>query len=240
MSLRPASARGYGGRVSNTSLSVAGPVTETFTVPMGRYLGYVVVGVAGILLILALATHDSSSYGLGAFSIAFALLAWVVLIRPQVSAHANGLVMRNMVRDTFVPWASIRTCRVAATLQVGTGDKVYYGLGISKSARAANKERRALKKVAAGPTTIGFSPLKFMSTTTLDSNGPKDAVPRPNFLAQEYAINNNFLFAEQRIETLAKKGAAATADQRPKVVWDVLSSGALVLAVVLAVSVFVV
>lgn len=221
--------------MSNAAIDAAGPRTETFAVPMGRYLGYFVVGLAALLVVLSIVSHDSTSLALAGFAIAGALVSWVVLIRPEVTAHSNGLLMRNMLRDTFVPWASIKSCRVAATLQIATRDRVYHGLGISKSARAANKERRQLKRKVGGPM-LGFSPIKFMSTTTFDSNQPNDAVPRKDFLAQEYAINNNFMFAEQRIESLAMKGAAATREQNPAVVWDRLSVGALLIAVLAVVA----
>ncbi|MGI8577610.1 MAG: hypothetical protein ACR2KG_06755 [Nocardioidaceae bacterium] len=63
------------------------------------------------------------------FSIAFAALAWVVLVRPAPAAHKNGMLLQNMVRDSFVPWNSIAGCRVAQTLQVATRDKVITASG---------------------------------------------------------------------------------------------------------------
>jgi hypothetical protein len=216
--------------VSNTAVSAAGPRTEKFSVPMGRYLGYVVVAAAFAMLVLGVISEGTGSLALSAVCVAGGLIAWIVLIRPEVSAHANGLLMRNMLRDTFLPWSSIRSCRVSQTLQVGTRDRVYHGLGISKSARSANKERRRMRRMPGNPAS-GMGPLKFLSTT-LDTPARTPGGPAVNVFRQEQTIKNDYTFAERRIETLAQKNAQATAGLEPAVRWDPMSVGGLTLAVV--------
>jgi hypothetical protein len=211
--------------VQNAAVEAAGPRTETFLVPMGRYFGYVVVGAGVLLAVLGIVGQGTDAFGLIGFCVAFSLLAWVVLIRPQVTAHRNGLLLRNMLRDTFLPYSCIKSCRIAQTLQIGTRDKVYHGLGVSKSARQAARERRQIRRQEPiGPNT-GAGRLEFPPKSDLDSNRTD-----VNVVMQEHVVKNNFTHTEERIEALVKRGAASTAGQSPKVVWDVVPLVALVAA----------
>lgn len=217
--------------MTNTAAEEAGPQTERFIVPMGRYLGYAVVIAGALLSSYALTQEGWGAIRLIGFAVAFALVAWVVLIRPQVTAHTHGLLMRNMVRDTFLPWASIKSCRVAQTLQIGTRDKVYHGLGVSKSARAAKREWRQSRRQQTflGPNT-GMSALKFAPPGLAGESAEQKT--EVNMAREEILIKNEFAHTEQRIERLAMQGAAATTDQTPTVAWDPVPVVALVGAAV--------
>jgi hypothetical protein len=213
-------------------VEAAGPRIEKYIVPMGRYFGYFVVGVAAVLIIVAVSDRGSGAFGLGAFCVAFSLVAWVVLIRPEVAAHRNGLLLRNMLRDTFVPWSSIKSCRVAQTLQIGTRDRIYHGLGVSKSARQFARERRQARRATPiGPTT-GAAPLILPPRTDLDDNIEVDP------MTQEHRVKSNFTHTERRIEMLVKERSKATADQTPRVVWDLAPIVALVVAAAATVAAF--
>lgn len=219
--------------MTNSAVEEAGPQTESFATPSGRYLGYIVVGAAVVLCLLGLKSQGTGALGMISICVAFALLAWVALIRPRVSAHQNGLLLRNMLRDTFVPWASIRSCRAAQTLQVGTRDRIYHGLGLTKSARQASKEQRQRRVGPGGGRTI-FGPNLGMSSMASAPQLPS----RPdgedglivNKVNEEQIGGSYFSHAEQRIETLAKQHAAKTADKTPRVVWDPMAIGGLLLA----------
>ena len=216
--------------MTNTAVEAAGPQTETFVTPAGRYLGYIVVGSAVVLSLLGLKSQGTGAFGLIGFCIAFALVAWVVLIRPRVTAHRNGLLLRNMLRDTFVPWASIKSCRIGQTLEVGTRDKVYHGLGLTKSARQATREqrqRRGAARSVMGPN-FGMSSLAAKPDLVPKSNDGLQV----NKVKEEQIGSSYFSHAEQRIETLAQEGAARTIGASPTTVWDLLAIGALLLAVV--------
>ncbi len=214
--------------MTNSAVEAAGPEIETFATPAGRYLGYIVVGAAVVLCVLGLNSQGTDAFGLMGFSLAFASLAWVALIRPRVTAHQQGLLLRNMLRDTFVPWAMIRTCRAAQTLQVGTRDKIYHGLGLTKSARQASREARQRNdrgRSMVGPN-LGMS--SVASAPTMAAK-PTDGLI-VNQAKEEQIGGSYFSHAEQRIEILARKGAAVSADKQPKVAWDPIAIGALVLA----------
>jgi PH (Pleckstrin Homology) domain-containing protein len=214
--------------VTNTAIEAAGPQTETFATPAGRILGYVVVGVAIIMVLLALRAQGTGAIGPIGLCVALAALSWVTLIRPRVTAHTNGLLLRNMLRDTFVPWASIKSCRVAQTLQIGTRDRVYHGLGVTKSARQATREQRRRfnpksRRMTFGPN-FGMGSLASAPEVAMDEGHDAHRVK------QEQEGANYFTHTEQRIETLAQKNATATADFQPKIVWDPLAIGGVVLA----------
>jgi hypothetical protein len=214
--------------VTNTVDEAAGPEIETFATPAGRYLGYIVVGAAFVLCLLGLKSQGTGAFGLMGFCVAFSALAWVTLIRPRVTAHRNGLVLRNMLRDTFVPWASIKSCRVSQTLQIGTRDKVYHGLGLTKSARQASREQR--QRRSGGRTILGPNlGMSSMASAPTISDKPTDGLIVDK--AKEQQIGGSyFSHAEQRIETLAQQGAPKTRGEEPKVVWDPMAIGGLLLA----------
>jgi hypothetical protein len=215
--------------VTNAAVEAAGPQIETFATPAGRILGYVVVAAAVVLSLLGLKSQGTGALGLIAICVAFAALTWVTLIRPKVTAHQNGLLLRNMLRDTLLPWATIRSCRAAQTLQVGTRDKVYHGLGLTKSARQSTRElrpRRGGRKTIFGPN-LGMTSLASAPTVSTDDDGMSVDRAKGQQTGSSY-----FTHAEQRIETLAQQRAAKTAEATPRVVWDPVAVGALVLAAV--------
>jgi hypothetical protein len=213
--------------VTNAAVEAAGPRTESFAAPAGRYLGFIVVGAAVVLILLGLKSQGTGAFGLVGFSVAFALVAWVVLIRPRVTAHRNGLLMRNMLRDTFVPWATIKSCRVGQTLQIGTRDRVYHGLGLTKSARQATREQRQKRgdrREIVGPN---FGMTSHAGARTIGSPSAKDGKLEVNLSKQEQIGGSYFSHAEQRIEWLAQQGKVRSAGSTPAMVWDPLPIGAL-------------
>ena len=181
-----------------------------------------------VLCLLGLKSQGTDAFGLVGFCIAFAALAWVALIRPRVTAHQNGLLLRNMLRDTFLPWATIKSCRAAQTLQIGTRDKVYHGLGLTKSARQASREAAPAGQ-RAGRSSAPTSGCRSMASAPTMPASPTDGLI-VNKAQQEQIGGSYFSHAEQRIETLARQGASKTAGPEPKIVWDPMAIGGLVLA----------
>jgi hypothetical protein len=121
--------------VSNPAVDAAGAETERFTGPGGRLFGWAGVVFAAALVVYVVVldpTHDIKGI---CVALCLAALSWVVLIRPMVSSNANGVILRNMLRDTFVPWSKIERCRVVQTLQIATDEAHFHGLGVGRSAR---------------------------------------------------------------------------------------------------------
>ncbi len=117
-------------------MEAAGEPVERFASPPARWLGIVMVVVAAIIIVDLLVGNPSQDYKDVAFWLMLLLAVWVVLVRPVVSANTHGVLMRNMVRDVFVPWSAIARARVFHTLQVVTHEsQKFHGVGVSRTTR---------------------------------------------------------------------------------------------------------
>jgi hypothetical protein len=126
--------------VTNAAVRAAGDEVEKLPVSTGWWFGWLVVGLATLAVAALLAGDPVSDREAIAITLQVALVTWLTLIRPRVVAHANGVVLRNMLRDIFVPWSKIERCRVVQTLHVVTDEAAFHGLGVSRSARAIAKQ----------------------------------------------------------------------------------------------------
>lgn len=215
----------YSEPVANEGAGAAGPVVESFAPLAGRVLGYVAVGAGVVLVLGALLSDPAASRGLILFGIVMCLLAWVVLIRPLVVAHANGVLLRNMVRDTFIPWSCVERARVLQTLQVVTATKVYHGLGVSRSGRSIAKESRQ------GHTTPGF--FGIGGSGMYGRSYPAEAESS----AARHSIGGTYqAYVESRLQDLSATRASSAPGQ-PVQSWAPLPLAALGLAAGLVVSV---
>ncbi len=206
--------------MANRAVAAAGPVIETFTPLSGRVLGYLAVG-AGLLLALASVSDPIANQGAILVGVILSLIAWVVLIRPLVVAHTNGVVLRNMVSDTFIPWSSIEKALVLQTLRVVTPTKVYHGLGVSRSARSIVKESRP------GHATPGFFGM-----------GGSGALGRSDSPAVDPHAGGTYqAYVESRLHDLAAappKGSPSGTSTQPVVSWAVLPLVAVAVAALCA------
>jgi hypothetical protein len=126
--------------VPNAAEEAAGPVVERFARGPGHWLGWFGVAV-GVVTAGASALNSLSNWrevGLGA---AIALVCWIVLIRPEASLREHGVLMRNMVRDAFIPASKIEACHTSQTLMVRAEAVVYHCPAISRSARSMMREK---------------------------------------------------------------------------------------------------
>ncbi len=210
--------------MSTDAERAAGTVVERFAPTSGRALGYL-TALAGLgLAVGAAASGVPANRGLLLFGIALTLVAWVVLIRPVVSAHQHGVLLRNMLRDTFVPWASIERTRALQTLQVVTPQGIYHGLGVSRSARSMIRESRR------GAPTPGFFGV-----------GSSGAFGRSYPMHDDSAAKQGATYSayvESRLRDLGTR-AAADGPDRPVISWSPLPLIALGAAVACAVLILV-
>lgn len=207
----------------NPAVRDAGPVVEKFAPTGGRTLGYISVALLAVLAVGLLASDARQNYELVLGCVAAGLVGWVALIRPEAVAHANGLVLRNMVRDAFVPWAQIRRCRVSQTLQVATDEGHFHGLGVTRSARSMIKGDRIVGKLQMGGGSIfGMG----MAGGHGDSASAYAASRRAN---QEATGGSYTDYVSTRILDLARRGDTAS-QARPLVGWDRVAVAALTAA----------
>ncbi|MGI8577608.1 MAG: hypothetical protein ACR2KG_06745 [Nocardioidaceae bacterium] len=235
--------------MTNNAAEAAGPRIEKFASSSGRILGYVIVVFFAVVAVYSVATGFVNDIPTVLICIAFAALAWVVLIRPEAAAHQNGLLLQNMVRDYYVPWNAISRCRVAQTMQIATADKVYHGLGVTKSARQGLKQERRQKRAmdsvsssfGMGGRTATRGEGAFGSRRGggfgVSMFGAKASPPAPegsvNYAKQEHVGGDYFSYVEQKVDQLAH---SSRADAGPPVVtWAAVPIGALLVAIAAAV-----
>jgi hypothetical protein len=181
--------------IRNAAVDAAGPQVETFASSSGRAIGWIGVVLGVVVAASAALTETADNRALIFGGIALACVTWVTMIRPQASVHKGALLLRNIVRDTAIPWARIHRCVAAQTLQVRTDEKVFHGLGVTRSARTIMKEDHG-----ATPLTTGIASKLFRSTPA-EPSGPS--------LAKQEQIGGTYTgYVESRIN-----GLVASADK---------------------------
>ncbi len=127
---------------------------HAFKPTSGTLLGIAGLVAAGLVVVLAAVT-DHSVMGLrtalGAALVA--LLIWMVLLRPRVTAYADTLVLRNMATDVRIPLAAIDDVAVRHVLHVWVGDERYTCAGIGRSTRSMVRASGGGPHAAAGAET---------------------------------------------------------------------------------------
>ncbi len=214
--------------MSNQAVDEAGAVVEKFAASGGRSLGYVSVG---LLLIVAAGSAVAgvvANHELILATVAAALIGWVALIRPVAVAHARGLLLRNMARDTFIPWSKVERCAVHQTLQVATPEGMFHGLGVSRSARSLMKSDKTISSMQMrGTGFLGFG----------GGGGGVGSSTNPSRRANEEASGGSYTdYISSRILDLARRGKDVEAET--VVAWDPLPVTAVVIAAVCVALVF--
>lgn len=208
----------------NSAGEAAGPETERFAASSGRWLGYVSATAGALMTIAALVTDVAGNRGQALAGVAIALVSWVVIIRPQVAAHEHGVLLTNMLRDTFVPWTGIRRCRVVQTLQVDTEEQTFHGLGLGRSARSLMREQRGGR--SGTPFGIGsgglLSPTRVV--TGQEANEPATGLDYVDYVESQLTD---------------RAGKAGDGGDRPVVAWAVPPLAALAVAAACVVFIFV-
>lgn len=118
-------------------------VIERFSPSAGRWMGVATLALLVVVAGFVIATGRLGDQpGLLIGLATAALLCWVALVRPAVQARGDHLLLRNLVRDTEVPWHLVDQVRIAQTLRVQAGDKVHHGVAVGRSARSDMRAQR--------------------------------------------------------------------------------------------------
>ena len=209
--------------VPNRAVAQAGPVVETFAATGGRVLGYVAGGLLLALVAGGVVADPGANRGLILICTAGVLLTWVALVRPQVAAHAHGLLLRNMVRDTYIPWSAIERCKVNQTLQVVTQRRQFHGLGVSRSARSMVRGDQP----ARGAQLLGSGGAGFLGS------GGAAHDKAPNRRANEEASGGIYTdYVAARILDLARRDTQQEERVDAVVAWDPVPLAACGVAIV--------
>jgi hypothetical protein len=89
--------------------------------------------VTGLILLVSLA-RNWADYPRAMFAswVVFALaVTWSVFIRPAVLLGVEGVMVRNVLRDVYIPWAALTEVKSRWNLKVFAGDRGYTAWAIS-------------------------------------------------------------------------------------------------------------
>ncbi len=191
---------------------------EKFASSGGRLLGYASVGLLIVVAVGSALSDPVANQEVTLASVAVALLAWLALIRPYAAAHSRGLLLRNMLRDTLVPWSKIERCAVLQTLQVATPDGTFHGLGVSRSARSLIKSEKSVNAMQMRGGFLGMGSIAGGGSWADPSRRANEEAPGGSYTD----------YIPSRILDLAHRGRDVEGET--VVAWDPLPVTALVVA----------
>jgi hypothetical protein len=117
-------------------------VVERFHPTNGRFSGFLGLGCAAVVLVLAVAAWDTGrALGVAIVACLGGVLVWVAMLRPALWATEHDLVLRSMFHTDRVPLGSIDKVAVGQVLAVTAGGKRYVSPVIGYTARQSIKAK---------------------------------------------------------------------------------------------------
>jgi hypothetical protein len=118
-------------------------VIERFGATPSRVVGLLVVAFAVFAAVDA-ARHGLTATNLLIIAVAVfaATAAWMVLVRPRVTAYQRAVVIHNPASDIEIPWPLVLGAEARQTLRVYTEDETFHAAGIVKSSRQIIQAKR--------------------------------------------------------------------------------------------------
>ncbi|HEX8780685.1 MAG TPA: hypothetical protein VF728_05910 [Nocardioides sp.] len=116
-------------------------MTERISTASGRLTGWLMLGLAAFVLVLAV-LEEAALTPLGPAAVLVGVLAWASTLRPALVVDDGVLVLRNMLDTVRVPLAAIEQLAVRQVLVLRCGDKRYVSSAVGRSWRQAMKSSR--------------------------------------------------------------------------------------------------
>lgn len=175
-------------------------IVESFAPTSGRVLGIITL-VIGLAVIVDIIVEWRSLEGLtaGAVVIALGAVVWSSMVRPSVVAYEEILVLRNFIRDIWIPWRLVKNAEVKPVLTINTTDGQAFrsvALGATGADRRAMWKARARAAEADRGVASSAGPLGGRSTSPAGPPGPA-AAPH----------ESSAMRAATRVEVMAEKYA---------------------------------
>jgi hypothetical protein len=169
------------------------PVVERFQPTNGRFSGFLGLGAAGVILVLALVDGDAGRpLGIAILAVLGGLLVWAALLRPAMWATSRDLVMRGMFHTDAIPLAAIDRVVVTQVLTVSAGGKRYTSPAVGYTARqtmkAKSRSRGATEKTPSEVDTHQLfveARINHLAQDTRDRTGIKKGSPEQAALAAD-------------------------------------------------------
>jgi hypothetical protein len=211
--------------VSNAAVDAAGSRIERFGPSPGRVFGLVMIGLAGAAIVAILLGDPGRDAKAIMFAAGLALVCYVVLVRPVVSANANGVLLVNMMRDVFIPWSAIDRCRSLHTLQIVTHDNTHFhGLGISRTSRQMARKNNGRTSLLSAGLSLGFASGSAARGSADGSSAGDRSGAGPRAASVVYPD-----YVENRIERLARESVSASHEPVVSWAWEAVAAMAAVL-----------
>ena len=129
--------------------------------------------------------------------LAFAALAWTILLRPRVRLLADHVELRNGFSDFLIPYAAISEVAIRSFTAVQVGEKRYIGLAVGRPRTSMTRRRkdqlaRPTPDLASGKSLEGASAADLLQVTLEDrvhrAEREQSAVVRRRWALPELAV----------------------------------------------------
>jgi hypothetical protein len=125
---------------------------HAFKPTSGTIIGSIgIVAAASVAVVAVLTDHTVTGLRTALGAALVAVVVWMVLLRPRVTAYADTLVLRNMASDFHIPLAAVDAVSVRQMLTVSVGSERYTCAGIGRSTRSVLRATRGGRSDAPAP-----------------------------------------------------------------------------------------
>lgn len=170
-------------------------VVESFAPVGGRVLGVITLVIALVVIVdIVLQWRTFDGLTAGGVVLALSALVWISMIRPAVVAYEDVLVMRNLIRDVWIPWSLVKGTEIRPILIVHTEQGDFRSVAVA----VTRADRRAMWR-------------SKEDAAKLRSMGGGVAPTPASRAAEQTARTAPAMHASHRIEVMAKKYAENTA-----------------------------
>jgi hypothetical protein len=116
------------------------------------WLAAISVVMAGLLLLSLVRSWAQDPRPLfGAWVLFGVAVAWAIFVRPSVLIDAEGVTIRNIVRDIHIPWAALTDVSTRWNLKVMVGNRGYDAWAISSQVDRPKSASSALLRDPVSP-----------------------------------------------------------------------------------------
>ena len=167
-----------------------------------------VSGVIGLVLLVSMAwrwAEDPEPLFLAWVLFGLALM-WSLFVRPAVLLDDDGVTIRNVVRDIYIPWAKVTDVEFRWNLKVFVGDRSFTAWAISSQVERPKRP------------SGGMFPMRPGRLDTFASAGAQSSTPAPKVTASMVARSIEQA-KEEYAEAVAQGALAAAPDGQVRVTW---------------------
>jgi Bacterial PH domain len=181
-------------------------------------------GVTGLLMLLSVARSwaDEPQPLFVAWVLLVLAVVWALFVRPAVLLDAEGVTVRNVLRDIHIPWALVTDVEFRWNLRVFVGDRAYTAWAITTQIERPKS---------------GTGGMFGMLTGRLDRLAAADAPSTPSKKVTASAVARLIEQARAEYDDAVAQGELAPApDLRVRIRWEPLVLAALLLPAIAVVA----